>query len=154
MNRPIKLRAWDKADKQIFEVTSLQWSASHPDKFSRMDLLSMDGRYINRIISKPDIIEERIELVQFTGLLDHNGKEIFEGDIVQVLTVFDERQVAQVMWAKPKGSERWTVGETWIVRFENGIQGTLWPYCDEHNGYKVEIIGNVWEMPQLIEEKE
>ena len=45
----------------------------------------MTNDLVNLFIIHPDSIGENYHTLQFTGLLDKNGKEIFEGDIVNVL---------------------------------------------------------------------
>ena len=63
MNREIKFRAWDNSCKKMIGVKGIK------DCFS----LRSDG-----------FCDENYILMQYTGLKDKNGKEIFEGDVVCV----------------------------------------------------------------------
>jgi uncharacterized phage protein (TIGR01671 family) len=69
MNREIKFRAWDKEKKEMREVTSLNFY----DEYMWVEETPMTG-------DKLPI--EGTPLMQFTGLKDKNGKEVYEGDVV------------------------------------------------------------------------
>lgn len=75
---------------------------------------------------------------QFTGLLDKNGKEIFEGDIVRD----SEGRISYVKWLIQR------CGFVLVYeRFDKDITGSYGKI--EH----LEVIGNIHDNPELIKEK-
>ena len=84
---------------------------------------------------------DRESIMQFTGLHDKNGKEIYEGDIVSASIYSDE---------KPKTLE---------VYYDNGC--FIIEYQDSESDFTplgwfpsiVEIIGNIYENPEHITPK-
>ena len=71
------------------------------------------------------------KLMQYTGLKDNNGKEIYEGDIVKTRAFGDRTTI--VNWNK-------------IAWFAGG------DFMDAI-GQSHEIIGNIWENPELLTSK-
>ena len=81
---------------------------------------------------------------QFTGMLDKNGKEIYEGDIVEVY------DFTSVYASKYKGVVK-MVHCSWVVEhvFYNSLSHPRLSF-DDFAQQKTEIIGNIHDNPDLI----
>lgn len=73
--RLIKFRAWDKTRKQM-NYKVLVGNTDTSDKNYTCNSVLVDGEWMNA----DDIC---INLMQFTGLLDSQSQEVYEGDILE-----------------------------------------------------------------------
>lgn len=90
------------------------------------------------------IVNNDIHLMQSTGLLDKNGKEIFEGDILAFETN-DEVINVKIFWDEKHA--------LFMFRSEKYNEEEPLAELVEANTYPFEIIGNIYENPELLEDK-
>lgn len=120
-----KYRAWDKGDKKSYLVDEIVWDNGKFDSIGDAITFYRGA--------------EEVELMQSTGLKDKNGKEIFEKDILD----YNGRKV--------------------IVKWHGSYACFIYEFVDELKNrtaewqplylsyYKFEIIGNIYENPELLE---
>jgi len=133
--RDIKFRAWDKKQKKFCDYIAI-------DK---------DG-YIygwNSFVSAYDKASEseasNFNLMQYTGLTDKAGVDIYEGDIVSV-------------WHYNSHMNELEAPEICDVQYTEKaaflLHGTLWQWSgfDETKASQYEVIGDIYENPELLKE--
>jgi len=142
MKREIKFRAWDKESK-MFSVQKILFGSVGEGVFC-VEGINFDKDY--KITTKRmNICEEdcgqntpHCELMQFTGLKDKNGKEIYEGDIVKC-----NKNVAETFGIEEISEVKYIMGS-----FYAGT--TLFHLVDIDGIYRGEVIGNIYENQNLI----
>ena len=132
--RDIKFRAWDKDKKRMVKVKSIHF----------MDLESC-------IVVNPFefISLEHVEIMQYTGLKDKNGVEIYDGDIVQACSQGVKGNF-EVKW-RQEGSPGWVLFPAW----QSSQMWHLHAIETEKGKYQdsVTVIGNRFENPELLKEE-
>lgn len=128
-----KFRAWDNELGRMMSISDMWFNVDSLGEIGLNDSVMND--YIT-------VSPDEIELMQSTGLKDKNGKEIFEGDIVDY-----KGREAVVKWHGSYAS--------FIYRFVDELQERasdwepLFLAC-----YHFEVIGNIYENPELLEAEE
>lgn len=130
--REIKFRAWNKAFKR--------WSEH--SEHGELELLD-DGDGIVL-----DYLQEEIEVMQFTGLKDKNGNEVYEGDIDASskhglrVVIFDDVQLCFVL--------------LWTERYDrykkSGLVNAGCTYEKVTSKKKLNIVGNIYENHELLKQ--
>ncbi len=130
--RDFKFRAWDEVKNQMY------YSDNLPDMFffghdgkNKMYLSKAvwdedDGTYYSDTIST--------DVMQYTGLKDRDGKEIYEGDVVEVEEYREKAGETGLHW-------KW-------YEYEVSYRDQRWLPDDLH---EARTIGNIYENPELLE---
>ncbi|MEW4664104.1 YopX family protein [Lactiplantibacillus plantarum] len=123
----IKFRAWNGYRKIMADYVSAIQNGDTQGTPSSVNVI------VNRKNETWDIKNDDVELLQFTGLTDVNGKDIYEGDIIEVTSQY---------WGM--------LGNRYEVKFQ---QGAFFVNCDllSKISPSISVIGNVHENPELLE---
>ncbi|MDU2048647.1 MAG: YopX family protein [Clostridium perfringens] len=127
MSREIKFRGWDSVNEVMLPVESINFREGY------VSLNEGDNSLTDTL--------EMIELMQYTGLKDKNGKEIYEGDILSIKIYSGDKVIVE--------------GKT-VVEFKDGCFGVIWGHDKAFlslNSFfkaKFEVIGNIYENPELL----
>ena len=97
---------------------------------------------IESYLDDPDSI-----LMQYTGLRDKNGKEIYEGDIIRRVSPITGKVDAQVEVYFDKTHSAFMVKGFGVEGYNRQLGILLKGFADEP---KYEVIGNIYENPELL----
>lgn len=150
MSREIKFRAWDELEKRMWTLDdagedsgddSIQYFSENGSlEFGRLEYYDT-GLGINSHF-------EKFPLMQYTGLKDKNGKEIYEGDIVEYNDFNSLRTGGHTEDKIIVGKVVFSCG-MWMVEAKNCGHDL---YEGLVNDEELEIIGNIYDNPGILEE--
>lgn len=129
--RELKFRAWDVINNKMYPIAFPTWNGRIDGKIDfvnhKCELIEADG-------------DDLPILMQYTGLKDKNGKEIYEGDVLRMSAFSPELN---------------------IVRFNRGgfciepileapLEAGFWPDIKYAEDDGSEVIGTIYENPELL----
>jgi len=131
--REIRFRVWDKETKSMYSVWDIGFKGwdGQEDSIINYVRICIDGTV--------DRSENQVILMQYTGLKDKNGKEIYEGDIFSI-----------------EDCEDYTMEYVDYVEFKDGMFQSHYeqnPIHAEIYNNEITIIGNIYSNPKLLEKK-
>ncbi len=147
--REIKFRAWDKTDKRIYEVLNLDLEQNHKCEVCKCDEFHSSRYFIYKY-----------KLMQYTGLKDKNGKEIYEGDVIEFEdTTEDGYEYKEGIDITNRAS---IVFKNCRFELDNIIETTSGVLVDMEEDWELfidslkssKVIGNIYENPELLKDKD
>jgi uncharacterized phage protein (TIGR01671 family) len=129
MTRVIKFRVWHKPTGRMHDYLKA--------KFGQHGMnITLSGKF--RDVEEPTTLtvpNKDLVVMQFTGLLDKNGKEIYEGDLCRISTF----QIGEIFFDDGRFQVRYAIDSS---------TASVNAYYIKLNSY--EVIGNICQNPELV----
>ena len=126
MSRIVKVKAWHKLLEEFVPI-------------HRNCVIDRDGNICPT---------DNVVIIQFTGLHDINGVEIYEGDIIEATSrqnPYDSKAIFKIHYDQVYGS---FVGHV-VKRIFPVLQPANWPLGELR--FDAKVIGNLYQNPELLE---
>ena len=153
MNREIKFKAYIEVkneqkfyndeevkliDKKLLNVIEIWWKSGEvADIYTGQSTIF--ANYCN------------IKLLQYTGLKDKNGREIYEGDIIDINQTVNGCNLFAIVWDKIGFNARYWVNNTADRKYEYDIMELLDVNVNKYDK-DIEVVGNIYENKELLED--
>ena len=125
--REIKFRAWDKHEEIMIYSEQADYPYNWGLGFYGIEVEECDGIYWNTM--------KDLEFMQFTGLKDKNGKEIYEGDICRY-NLDNSLHIVEFI------NNHWSA--FCFIELATQECNHLYEFDD------FEVVGNIYESPELL----
>ena len=133
----VKFRAWQKTWEEMGKVKRIRF-----DDEGNITTVLVKGQAFGS-----NVHLEEIELMQSTGLKDKNGKEVFEGDVIAIEVDDTGTPINARVFQNSK------IGVLMFHVFEDNEDVPMVELLED-NSVAFEIIGNIYENPELLEVEE
>lgn len=150
-----KFRAWHHELSRMMPIETMFFFANEIDELQLNDSVMNDS-----IPASPD----EIDLMQYTGLFDKNGKEIFEGDILKFNDEWNDYCYEGYVDGSIEGINYVEIDKEATCftfgKFKISDSSLLYFINDEHlsfeelitdKEFEFEIVGNIYENKELLE---
>lgn len=144
MAREIKFRAWNKSTKYMEDVDGSNLYIADNELYE-----VFAGSYAYETTFEKRLVTDRYDLMQYIGLTDKNGKEIYEGDLIKRNWKCFDKQLSTLR----------------VVGFKNGsfVSTNIPNQKQRFNTFSLfdteekkpiltdwEVIGNIYSNPELL----
>ena len=121
MKREIRFRVWDDVEKKMYQWEDMCW------------------KWMMHQLNNPEIHS----VMQYIGIKDKNGKEVYEGDILKIAyEIGDEEEIKVVEYCGHEGYPAFDFKDNEME--SNGLSVAF------NQNDTFEIIGNIYQNPELL----
>jgi len=140
--REFKFRVWDGLEMELFKLEDIYWRGEDTGKYD---------------------FHEGLEVMQYTGLKDKRGKEIYEGDVLSFVEFNNDEDhgfgphlnimdLVVVDWEEYHSG--FVLRRTSEHNHRGNMDAIFYGLCSRNNeipiGAYAVVIGNIYENPELI----